>query len=65
MEEKGFSDSLQTISLKNFAQLTGLPEQVIVKELLLEDTINLKGQIPLASLRQAMVKYLASIANDK
>ena len=65
MEEKGLSSASDTVSLRNFAQLTGLPEKVIIDELLLEDAVDHRGQMSLLSLREAMVKYLDRVTIDE
>ena len=58
MDEQMADDGQSVISLKRLSLMAGLSEELIVNELLLDDSVDKKGAMPLGVLREAMIKYL-------
>lgn len=51
-------DEQQVVSLSGLSQLTGFPIEVIKDELLLEDKVDVNGNLSMAGLREALGLYL-------
>ena len=58
MDEQIADNGQSIISLKKLSLMTGLSEELIVDELLLDDAVDKKGEMALGALREAMIKYL-------